>query len=168
VQLAQQGDVERVSRGVYRYARFPVCRLGHYMEAVLWPQVRRSEIVGVVSHQSALALHELSHVSPARVHVTVPTAVRIRRALPKGLVLHYADLAPEDVERVEGVPVTTPARSIRDAHASHLGNELVAEAIADGRRSGTLSMAVANRLQRELLGSKSGFRRAVRAGLGAR
>ena len=105
---------------------------------------------------------------PARVHVTVPTAVRIRRALPKGLVLHYADLAPEDVERVEGVPVTTPARSIRDAHASHLGNDLVAQAIADGRRSGALSMAVANRLQRELLGSSRRLRAGVRARLGAR
>jgi hypothetical protein len=41
------------------------------------------------------------------------------------LVIHYADLAPGDVERVGGVPVTTPARSIRDAHASHLGAEIV-------------------------------------------
>jgi predicted transcriptional regulator of viral defense system len=168
VQLAQQGDLDRVSRGVYRYTRFPVSRLGHYMEAVLWPQVRRPEVVGVVSHQSALALHGLSDVSPARVHVTVPTAVRIRRALPRGLVLHYTDLPPEDVERVEGVPVTTPARSIRDAHATHLGNDLVAQAIADGRRSGALSMAVASRLQRELLGSKPGSGTAVRARLGAR
>ena len=168
VQLAQQGDVDRVSRGVYRYARFPVSRLGHYMEAVLWPQVRRPEVVGVVSHQSALALHGLSDVSPARTHVTVPTAVRIRRALPKGLVLHRADLAREDVERVEGVPVTTPARSIGDAHASHLGNDSVAQAIADGRRSGALSMAVADRLQRELLGSAPSSGPAVRARLGAR
>lgn len=162
VQLAQQGDVERMSRGVYRYARFPVSRLGHYMEAVLWPQVRRPQIVGVISHQSALAIHELSDVSPARVHVTVPTAVRIRRDVPKGLVIHYADLAPEDVERVEGVPVTTPARSIRDAHASDLGNELVAQAIGDGRRSGALSVAVADRLQRELLRTKPSSRRAIR------
>ena len=168
VQLAQQGDVERVSRGVYRYARFPVSRLGHYMEAVLWPQVRRPAVVGVVSHQSALALHELSDVSPARVHVTVPTAVRIRRALPKGLVLHYAELSPEDVEGVEGVPVTTPSRSIRDAHASHLGNDRVAQAIADGRRSGALSMAAANRLQRDLLGRKPSSGPAVRTRLGAR
>ena len=160
VQLAQQGDVERVSRGVYRFTRFPVSRLGHYMEAVLWPQVRRPEIVGVVSHQSALALHELSDVSPARVHVTVPAAVRIRRDVPKGLVIHYADLTQKDVERVEGVPVTTPARSIRDAHASDLGNALVAQAIADGRRSGALSMAVADRLQRELLGDTRARREA--------
>lgn len=162
IQLAQQGDIERVSRGVYRFARFPVSRLGHYMEAVLWPQVRRPDVAGVISHQSALSIHELSDVSPARVHLTVPSTVRIRREAPKGLVIHHADLAPADVERVESVPVTTPARSIRDAHASHLGNEPVAQAIADGRRSGVLSMAAADRLERELLGTKPSRRRAAR------
>lgn len=152
VQLAQKGDVERVSRGVYRFTRFPLSKLGNYMEAVLWPQVRRPDVTGVISHQSALSIHELSDVSPARVHLTLPTAVRIRREVPKGLVIHYAALPPADVERVEGVPVTTPVRSIRDAHASHLGNELVGQAIADGRRSGSLSMAEADRLERDLLG----------------
>ena len=78
------------------------------------------------------------------------------------LVIHYADLAPKDVERVEGVPVTTPARSIRDAHASDWERS-VAQAIADGRRSGALSMAVADRLQRELLGGTPGARQATRA-----
>jgi predicted transcriptional regulator of viral defense system len=156
VQLAQQGDIERVSRGVYRFARFPVSR--HFMEAVLWPQVRRPDVAGVISHESALAIHELSDVSPARVHVTLPTAVRIRRDVPKGLVIHYADLAPEDVERVEGVPVTTPERAIRDAHASHVGNGVVAEAIADGRRNGALSTPAAGRLRRDLFGTKRGTR----------
>jgi len=155
VQLAQQGNIERVSRGVYRFARFPVSRHGHFMEAVLWPQVRRPDVTGVVSHESALAIHGLSDVSPARVHVTLPTAVRIRRQVPKGLVIHHADLAPEDVERVEGVPVTTPERAIRDAHASHAGNALVAQAIADGRRNGALSTVAAGRLRRDLLGTKA-------------
>ena len=120
------------------------------------------DVAGVVSHESALTIHELSDVSPARVHVTLPSAVRIRRQVPKGLVIHYADLVPEDVERVEGVPVTTPERAIRDAHASHVGNDLVAQAIADGRRSGALSTSVANRLDRELLGTRPGTRRSVR------
>jgi uncharacterized protein (DUF433 family) len=161
VQLAQQGDIERVSRGVYRFTRFPISRLGRYMEAVLWPQVRRSDVSGVISHQSALAIHELSDVSPARVHVTLPTTVRIRREVPRSMVVHYADLPLGDVQRVESVPVTTPARSIRDAHASHLGNELVGQAIADGRRSGVLSMAEADRLERELLGTKPTRRRSI-------
>lgn len=165
VQLAQRGDIERVSRGVYRFTRFPISRLGHYMEAVLWSQVRRPDIAGVISHQSALAIHELSSVNPARVHVTLPTAMRIRREVPKGLVIHYADLTPVDVERVEGVPVTTPARSIRDAHASHLGNALIAQAITDGRRSGALSKAEADRLERELLDAKPNARRTTRSRL---
>jgi predicted transcriptional regulator of viral defense system len=168
VQLAQQGDIERVSRGVYRFTRFPISRLGHYMEAVLWPQVRRPDIAGVISHQSALAVHELSDVSPARVHVTLPTAVRIRREVPKGLVIHCADLTPADVQRVEGVPVTTPARSIRDAHANHIGNALVAQAIADGRRTGALSKAEANQLERELLNVNPNTRRTTRSRLEGR
>lgn len=168
VQLAQQGAIERVSRGVYRFTRFPISPLGHYMEAVLWPQVRRPDVVGVISHESALAIHELSDVNPARIHVTLPTSVRIRREVPKRLALHHADLAAEDVETVEGVPVTTPARSIRDAHASHLGNELVSQAIADGRRSGTLPTAVADRLQRELLGTSPRTRSSSRRRLEAR
>jgi predicted transcriptional regulator of viral defense system len=163
VQLAQQGDIERVSRGVYRFTRFPITRLGHYMEAVLWPQVRRPGLSGVISHQSALAVHELSDVSPARVHVTLPTTVRIRREVPRNMVVHYADLPPGDVERVEGVPVTTPARSIRDAHASHLGNDLVGQAIADGRRSGVLSVAEADRLEHELLETRPKRRRSTAA-----
>jgi predicted transcriptional regulator of viral defense system len=163
VQLAQQGDIERVSRGVYRFARFPISRLGHYMEAVLWPQVRRPDVSGVISHQSALSIHELSDVSPALVHMTLPTTVRIRRDVPRNMVVHYADLPPGDVERVEGVPVTTPARSIRDAHAGHLGNDLVGQAIADGRRSGVLSIAEADRLQRELLGTTPKRRRSTAA-----
>lgn len=161
VQLTQQGDIQRVTRGVYRFTRFPLSRLGHYMAAVLWPQVRRPAVVGVISHQSALSIHGLSDVSPARIHVTLPTAVRLRRDVPKALVLHYADLTPGDVERVEGVPVTTPARSIRDAHANHLGNELIDQAIADWRRSGALRMADADRLERELLGRRPRRRRSM-------
>jgi predicted transcriptional regulator of viral defense system len=121
---------------------------------VLWPQVRRPDVAGVISHQSALTIHELSDVNPARIHMTLPTAVRLRRDVPKVLVIHYADLNAIDVERVQGVPVTTPARSIRDAHAAHLGNDLIAQAIADGRRLGTVLMTEADRLQRELLGTK--------------
>lgn len=153
VQLAKNGDVERVSRGVYRFTRFPISEYGHLMEAVLWPQVRRAGVVGVVSHQSALALHDLTDVNPARVHVTLPTAFRVRRTVPKALVIHYADLHPADIDRVHGIPVTTPARTVRDAYASHLGNELVAQAVADGRRSGKLTLSEADWLELEFEGS---------------
>jgi predicted transcriptional regulator of viral defense system len=168
VQLAKQGDIARETRGVYRFTRFPVTQFGHYMAAVLWPQVRRPDVIGVVSHQTALSIHNLSDVNPVRIHVTLPATVRLRRQVPKVLVIHYADLAPDDVERVEGVPVTTPARSIRDAHASHLGAEIVGTAIADGRRSGALGLAEADALERELLGTTSSRRRPTARRRGAR
>lgn len=38
VQLHNSGDIERVSRGVYRLARLPISPLGQYMEASLWPR----------------------------------------------------------------------------------------------------------------------------------
>lgn len=168
VQLAQRGDIERVTRGVYRFTRFPASQLAHYMAAVLWPQVRRRDVLGVVSHQSALSIHGLSDVSPAQIHLTLPTNVRLRREVPKALAIHYADLAPGDVEWVEGVPVTTPARSIRDAHASHLGSALIGQAIADGRRSGTLRIVEADRLEQELLGSTPRRRRSKAMRMDAR
>lgn len=154
VQLQKTGDIERVSRGVYRLARYPVSSLGHYMEAALWPQVRRPDAQAVISHVSALALYGLSDVSPAKIHVTMPTTLRVRRATPRHLVLHYADLAPEDVRQVEGVPVTTPERAIRDVHADHIGPALVRQAIEDGRRTGQLTYDEADRLERDLLGTE--------------
>jgi predicted transcriptional regulator of viral defense system len=65
----------------------------------------------VISHESALAIYGLSDASPAKVHVTLSTGLRIRRAVPKRLALHYADLKPKDVQQVDGVPVTTAARA---------------------------------------------------------
>ena len=149
-----RGDIERVTRGVYRLTRYPVSPLGQYMEAALWPQVRRPDAHGVISHESALAIYGLSDASPAKVHVTLPLAFRIRRAVPARLVLHYQDLTPTDVQQVNGVPVTTAARAIRDAHASHLGPALVRQAIRDGRRTGYLTLDDADRLEHELFGTQ--------------
>jgi len=155
VQLHQSGDIERISRGVYRLTRFPLSPLAQYMEAALWPQVRRPDARGVISHASALAIHELSEVSPAKIHVTLAPHLRVRRSVPAHLVMHVAPLAPEDVELVEGVPVTTPTRTIRDVHAAHIGPAIVRRAIADGRRTGRLTHAEADRLTKELLESPS-------------
>ena len=154
VQLHQRGDIERVTRGVYRLTRYPISPLGQYMEAALWPQVRRPDAHGVISHESALAIYGLSDASPAKVHVTLPTNFRIRRAVPKRLALHYADLTPKDVKQVDGVPVTTAARAIRDGHASCLGPALIRQAIHDGRRTGHLTRDAADRLEHELVGTR--------------
>ena len=68
-------------------------------------------------------------------------------------MLHYADLEPQDIKEVEGVPVTTAARTIRDVHAAHLGPAIIHQAITDGRKTGHLTFDEADRLEQELLGA---------------
>ncbi len=53
------------------------------MEASLWPQVRRPDVRGVISHVSALAIYELTDVSPAKVHLTLASQMRVRRAVAR-------------------------------------------------------------------------------------
>jgi predicted transcriptional regulator of viral defense system len=149
VKMASRGVLERISQGVYRLARFPLSARAQYVEAVLWPQ--RGGI-GVLSHESALALHQLSDVNPSMVHITIPRTHRIRRAVPRYLVVHQGVLGPEEWETIDAIPVTTPARTIRDCHATGLGPALIRQAIEEGGASGQLTRDEASALRRELLG----------------
>lgn len=147
--MAARGVLDRVSWGLYRLTRFPPSALDQYVEATLWPLT----VQAVISHESALALYGLSDVNPPKIHVTVPKSFRIRREVPKWLVLHRADLREAERQVHEGVSVTAPERAIRDCHAAHLGPALVRQAIHDGRRSGYLRAAQAKALESELLGA---------------
>src|SRR6188768_4574589 len=86
------GRVARTRRGIYRLVHFPAGEHEDLVTAWLW-----SERSGVISHQTALALHGLSEALPAHVHLTLPGAWRTRLfRVPAGIVLHYADVTPED------------------------------------------------------------------------
>jgi predicted transcriptional regulator of viral defense system len=148
--MYRRGVVERISRGVYRLAQFPPVPYGQEFEATLWPAGGRHGVQGVLSYQSALRFWELSDVSPAQVHITVPRRYRVRRTVPRYLRIHYAELSPEDVTRHEGVPVTTPRRTIIDCAKAGLAPGLIRQAIADGRRTGRLTHREADALSATL------------------
>ncbi len=156
VMMERRGALERVSRGVYRLVHFPVSPLAQYMQATLWPYDRTGRVEervrGVLSHETALALHELSDVAPPKVHITVPAAYRVQRAIPAYLIVHRADLAPDEMTALEGMPIVTPERAIRDGIAAHLGPALLGQAIDDGLRSGRLTRGVADQLRATLDG----------------
>ena len=154
VMMARRGALERVSRGVYRLVHFPGHPLAQYMQATLWPydpQGRVEDRVrGVLSHETALSLYELSDAAPPKVHVTVPAAFRVQRVVPAYLVVHRADLRADEVTALEGMPIVTPERAIRDGLAADLGPALLGQAIDDGLRSGRLTRAMGEDLRREL------------------
>lgn len=147
--MTARGTLDRVSHGVYRLVHFPTSPMDPYVEASLWPVTVR----GVISHETALSIYGMSDVNPARIHVSVPRTWRVRRNVPKRLSLHRVDLDEPSVNIYEGVPVTTPERTIRDCHAAHLGAALIRQAILDGRRNGHLRVRQAQKLERELLGA---------------
>lgn len=144
--MAARGTLERASWGVYRVPTFPASRYAQYMEASLWP----AGVRGVVSHQSALALYGLSDVSPSQVHVTVPEAFRIRREIPPHFEVHHADLEAGETRWFEGIPVTTPRRTIEDCHRVHLGPSLLRQALEAAEREGFLTPDQADGLREKL------------------
>lgn len=131
----KNGRVRRVRRGVYRLVHFPAGAHEDLVAVWLW-----SEAQGVFSHETALALHELSDVLPARVHVTLPAEwVRRRFRVPRGVVLHYADVTARERAWVGPVPITKPLRTIEDCIAAHASPEVIEKAAHDARRRGLLT-----------------------------
>ena len=122
----------RVRRGVYRLVHFPA---GDHEELTLiwlW-----SEQAGVFSHQTALALHDLSDVLPSRVHLTLPTGWQKRRLrVPEGVVLHWGEVQQENLSWFGPVPTTAPARTLADCASANLGPELLRQAALDALARG--------------------------------
>ncbi|MBZ0144623.1 MAG: type IV toxin-antitoxin system AbiEi family antitoxin domain-containing protein [Rhodocyclaceae bacterium] len=149
------GKVVRVRRGVYRVVHFPASE--HEDIIVLWLWAAQA---GVYSHETALALHDLSDALPGKVHLTVPPSWRRRRLrVPAGLVLHFADVSGVDRASYSAVPVTAPLRTLRDCIEANVAADLVRQGILQARRRGLVSAKDDARLVAELVGQ----RRAVAA-----
>lgn len=117
----KNGRIIRVRRGVYRIVHYPAGE--HEDLAALWLW---SEKAGVFSHETALMLHQLSDVMPRKVTMTLPMSWMKRRLrVPKGVVLHYGDLAKEERVDVGAIPVTTVRRTLLDCVDAHVSFEFI-------------------------------------------
>ena len=114
----------------------PGTSLDQYMEAVLWARGPAA-----LSHATALDLHDLSDVNPAKIHLTVPADFRTTRAPKDMYVLHRRDLAAADVTYHDGIPIVTARRAILDGIEQHLGGHLIDQAVVAARRRGLVRPA---------------------------
>lgn len=131
------GRVARTRRGIYRLVHFPAGEHEELVAAWLW-----SEQAGVISHQTALGLHGLSDALPAQIHLTLPRAWRQRRfRVPADVVLHHADVTPEDRAWFGPVPTTRPRRSLSDCAREGLSPELLRQAAQQAIRRGLVTKA---------------------------
>ena len=132
---ARAGRVTRIRRGIYRLVHFPA---GEHEElAVLWLW---SERTGVFSHETALSLHALSDVLPHEVHLTLPGSFRPRRLrVPRGVVVHYADVPSRERAWFGPVPVTSARQTLRDCAREHLSPDLLQQAAQQALRRGLVA-----------------------------
>lgn len=130
----------RMERGIYRLARFPQSAEEQLVIYALWSRNRAGEPEGVYSHQTALSIHELSDVNPAKLHMTVPVSFRRQAKPPKLLVLHRAGLEEKEVEQRQGFTVTRPLRAIADlATTESVSRDIVEQALTEGRQRGIIT-----------------------------
>jgi len=145
----------REYRGIYRLASFPQGERPDLMMWSLWSRDRAETVQGVYSHQTALSLHDLSDVMPAKLHMTVPPTFRRSSEIPRVLVLHYADLPEGDVEVSRGVRVTKPIRTILDLLT---GGEVplatLQQALREGLRRGVIRKSEIAEARKRLVDSK--------------
>lgn len=123
-----QGNWQRVDRGLFRLPEWPI---SEHDDLIRWSQWSHSQ--GVVSHETALSVHDLGDVNPARVHLTVPPGFRKRA---EGVVLHHGEVPEADVWQREGFQVTTPLRSVLDVATGDLDLDQLATVVTEALERG--------------------------------
>jgi predicted transcriptional regulator of viral defense system len=134
------GNWEREHRGIFRLLYFPAAERPDLVRWSLWSRDRQDRPQGVYSHQTALAIHDLSDLMPSKLHMTVPRSFRRNSDIPTGLVLHHADLPSNAVEEREGFRVTRPMHTVLDLSKSQEPSpDLLAQAFAEARKRGLIT-----------------------------
>lgn len=98
-------QLRRVHREVYALGHRHLTRNGHF-----WAAVLAGGPGAVLSHRSAAALWEIRGSARAAVDVTT---TRQRRST-KGITFHRGRLHPDDISEIDGIPVTSLARTLLD------------------------------------------------------
>jgi predicted transcriptional regulator of viral defense system len=134
----QAGNWIRAHRGIY-----------------LWSRNRGEAAQGVYSHQTALSLHDLSDVMPAKLHMTVPRSFRRNSEIPRVLVLHFADRPQSDIAAVHGVRVTKPMRTILDLlEGGEVPHAILRQALREGLRRGLIRRSEITEARKHLADGK--------------
>ncbi|WP_181027111.1 type IV toxin-antitoxin system AbiEi family antitoxin domain-containing protein [Rathayibacter sp. AY1E9] len=140
--LASRNRLAHVGHGLYRFPELPETGRDDYMRAVL----AVGEPNALLSHDTALAVHELCDINPDTVHVTIPRASRVRRTLP-GITIHRDNLEATDRDWWEGIPVVTPATAIGQGIQAGVPHQLLTQAIRTARRNHFIDAKQTRRLR---------------------
>jgi predicted transcriptional regulator of viral defense system len=143
--LAYRKQLGRVAYGIYRFEQLPVSQFDPYMLATLWAGGR-----GVLSHDTAMELYELSDINPDKIHLTVPDGYRPRRQGGEFYEVHHENLNESQIRRHEGIPIVTVPIAIDQAIRTGVPTHLVRQALTTARERGAITKAEHRDLMRRL------------------
>lgn len=134
------GEWIKEHRGIYRLSLYPIQDRPELVLWSLWSRNKKGKSQGVWSHQTALDIHELTDIMPAKMHMTVPKEFRKNQPIPEILVLHYAHLNEGEIEKRRGYKVTTPLRTFADIiSAESVSIDQITMGIRDALKRGLFS-----------------------------
>lgn len=143
--LADSGDLERLTHGVYRVRGADPDE--HTALRAAWLAVdpdrtaaERAADLGhpiVVSHRSAAAVHGIGNMYADHHEMTAPVRKQTRRP---GLVMHRADIPRSDITIARGMLVTTIERTLADLARTEPELGDVADVLADAHRRGAVDL----------------------------
>ena len=149
------GNWVREHWGICRIVNFPRGERPDLMLWSLWSRNRGESAQGVYSHQTALALHDLSDIMPAKLHMTVPRNFRRNSEIPRVVILYFADLSQSDTGVAHGVRVTRPMRTILDVLAGgEVPLAILRQAVREGLRRGLIRRSEIAEARKHLADSK--------------
>lgn len=141
--LTESGDLIRLSHGVYKDAGAPGGEYDELRSAWLaadptrlaWDRLKEQPGKIIVSGESAAMLHGIGDFRAMRSEFTTPSRKQTQRA-----DVHYRTriLTSEDVIVREGLPVTTPERTIADLVEQRAQLDHVGDALRDAARKSRL------------------------------
>lgn len=148
------GRLIALHRGVYAVGHARLTRDGHRVAAL-----RAAGTRAALSHREAAAVHALLPSAGARVELTIPGRRNV-----SGVSVHRAGLDSADVTQVDGLPVTTVARTLVDL-AGVLPRDRLRKALDEAERSHRLDVGAIEAVLRRTRGRNGCSHAAVRAAL---
>ena len=125
------GNWIRVDRGLFRLSEWVPGVNDHLAKWSLWSKGR-----AVVSHETALGVHDIGEFDSPKIHLTVPPGFTMH---DEALTLHFVELPPSDAVEMAGFRVTTALRTLIDVAATEPDEEQLARAIQEAERWGLVT-----------------------------
>jgi predicted transcriptional regulator of viral defense system len=132
--MVARNRIERVAHGVYRIPQVQETEYDQFMQAILWTGAPEA----VLSHDTAIALREISDINPTKIHMTVKKDRRIKRASGNGYALHFEDIPPEHVTWFARMPIVDVSTAIKQCIESGVPGYLIEQAITNAGKTSDL------------------------------